>query len=411
MMKAIWCIAWTSVLLVFGDLRAAAPEAKPAARAHSPAPLSPADLGRLIFFDTSLSASGRMACATCHDPGHAHAQTNDLAMQLGGANLDIEGLRSVPSLRYLNLNIPFHYNQEGKPVGGFSRDGRAQTLVEQAEKPFLEPREMANKDGAAVVDKLKLAPYAESFRQLFGKTVLDNADFAFFAARFAIGEFEQLPEFHPYDSKYDLYLAGKAKLSAREMRGLSLFNDALKGNCVACHPSARNADGSPPRFTDDTYDNLGVPRNNHILANTDPKYTDMGLCGPLRTDISAQRDLCGAFRVPTLRNVATRRVFFHNGMYRTLLEAVRFYFRRDTHPQEWYPSGADGKLRKFDDLPAELAQNVNIDEVPYDRKPGQAPRMNEREIGDLVAFLGTLTDGYDAKTKTADPARSLAAKK
>jgi len=112
--------------------------------------------------------------------------------------------------------------------------------------------------------------------------------------------------------------------------------------------------------------------------------------------------------VPTLRNVATRQVFFHNGAFKSLLDALRFYVRRDTNPEQFYPLDADGVVDKFDDLPAELHRNVNTEEVPYERHPGQAPRLDDAEIDDVIAFLGTLTDGYDPATDTADPARSIA---
>ncbi|HEY6985135.1 MAG TPA: cytochrome c peroxidase, partial [Rhodanobacteraceae bacterium] len=85
---------------------------------------TPATLGRKIFFDPSLSASGQMACSSCHDPAHAHAQSNALSVQLGGSNLDEAGTRSVPSLRYLN-DFGFSFDKEGTPNGGFNRDGRS----------------------------------------------------------------------------------------------------------------------------------------------------------------------------------------------------------------------------------------------------------------------------------------------
>ena len=98
--------------------------------------------------------------------------------------------------------------------------------------------------------------------------------------------------------------------------------------------------------------------------------------------------------MPTLRNVATRKVFFHNGRFKTLRDALRFYVRRDTNPEEFYPVDADGVVQKFDDLPADLQGNVNTQEVPYDRLLGEAPRLTEEELDDLEAFLNTLTDGY-----------------
>jgi len=368
----------------------------------------PASLGRKIFFDPTLSASGQMSCASCHDPVHAHAPSNALPVQFGGPDLDVAGSRSVPSLRYLN-NSPFSLDSEGTPNGGFDRDGRAQSLLEQAERPLLAANEMANGDAATFVAKLSAAAYADEFKRVFGDDVFDDVEGAFFRARFAIEAYERSePALHPFDSKYDFFLAGKVKLSNAELRGLALFNRPDKGNCQACHPSARGADGAPPLFTDYTYDNLGLPRNAEIPANEDPAYFDLGLCGPLRTDLEARRDLCGAFKVPTLRNVATRQVFFHNGAFKSLLDALRFYVRRDTNPEQFYPLDANGVVDKFDDLPAELHRNVDTEEVPYERHPGQAPRLDDAEIDDVIAFLGTLTDGYDPVTDTADPARSIA---
>jgi cytochrome c peroxidase len=374
------------------------------ARAEAP---TPASLGRKIFFDPSLSASGQMACSTCHDPAHAHAQTNDLAVQFGGPLLDQAGTRAVPSLRYLN-DFGFSFDKEGTPNGGFNRDGRAMSLSEQAERPFLSANEMANGDAATFAAKLALAEYAEEFRQVFGADAFDDADGAFFRARFAVEAFEQTdPELRRFDSKYDYFLDGKIMLSPAEFRGLALYNRPDKGNCQACHPSARGSDGAPPLFTDYTYDNLGLPRNAEIPANADPAYFDLGLCGPVRTDLAERRDLCGAFKVPTLRNVATRQAFFHNGLFKNLRDAIRFYVRRDTNPDEFYPRDANGVVEKFNDLPPEMHRNVNTGEVPYDRHPGQAPRLNDAEIDDVVAFLGTLTDGYDPATDSADPSHPL----
>jgi len=92
-----------------------------------------------------------------------------------------------------------------------------------------------------------------------------------------------------------------------------------------------------------------------------------------------------------------------------LRDAVKFYVRRDTNPDEFYPRDAVGVVQKFDDLPVALHRNVNTTEVPYDRHPGEAPRLNDFEIDDLVVFLGTLTDGYDPAIDTADPARDMPA--
>src|SRR5579871_3450384 len=309
-------------------------------------------LGAQIFRDTSLSASGRMSCASCHDPAHAHAPANALSVQSGGANLDVPGFRAVPSLRYLNT-MAFFFQNDGTPTGGFDRDGRAPNLTLQAERPFLAPHEMANADVATVAQRLSSASYADRFRAVFGADVFGDAELTFLAARFAIAQYETYaPEFRPYSSKFDRILSGKQMLSPQELRGYALFNRKDKGNCAGCHLSTRQADGSAPVFTDYTFDNLGVPRNAEIPATADAAYFDLGLCGPDRTDLAARADLCGQFKVPTLRNVATRAAFFHNGKFHTLADALRFYVQRDTDPAQFYPRAADGSVQKFDDLPA-----------------------------------------------------------
>jgi cytochrome c peroxidase len=152
-----------------------------------------------------------------------------------------------------------------------------------------------------------------------------------------------------------------------------------------------------------------VPRNPEIPATADAQYFDMGLCGPDRTDLAQSIDLCGQFKVPTLRNVATRQAFFHNGRFHTLTEALHFYVQRDTNPEKWYPLNGAGVAQKFNDVPPLLARNVNTVEVPYNRHRGDAPALSDDEIDDVIAFLNTLTDGYDPVTNTADPARDVPA--
>lgn len=356
-------------------------------------PLSAAaSLGRRLFFDASLSASGRLSCASCHDPRHAHAPANALAVQLGGPALDRPGLRAVPSLRYLERNRPLLLGRDGSASGGYNWDGRAPTLAAQAAGPLLAPNEMANASPAAVVARLRRAPYAAQFRRVFGASILRRPRAAFARLTYALQQYQlESRDFHPYDSKFDHVLAGRARLTPAEARGRRLFEDKRKGNCAACHSSAAGADGRPPLFTDFTYDSAGAPRNGAIAANAADRYFDLGLCGggPGR-----QAGLCGKFRVPTLRNVATRRVFFHNGVFASLREVLEFYARRDTEPQRWYRPGAGGAPQLFDDLPPEMRANVNRSEVPYDRRPGMAPALDAAEIADLLRFLATLNDGF-----------------
>src|SRR6185436_3822103 len=140
---------------------------------------------------------------------------------------------------------------------------------------------------ASVVAKLAAAPYAADFRRVFGDRIFDDVEGAYLAMSLAIQRYEREDvEFNALSSKYDAFLRGQATLTDQELRGLALFNAPDKGNCAACHPSARGSDGAPPLLTDFTYDNLGVPRNPAILANADPDYFDLGMCGPDRTDLA-----------------------------------------------------------------------------------------------------------------------------
>jgi cytochrome c peroxidase len=255
---------------------------------------------------------------------------------------------------------------------------------------------MANGSDAAVASELRAAPYADTVRALFGRAVLDDARAASAAARYALERFELTdPSFHPFTSKFDAYLDGAATLTASELRGKKLFDDPRGGACMICHLDGRGANGAHPIFTDYQFEALGVPRNNPAIpANRNPHFYDLGLCGPLRTDQASVATFCGLFKTPTLRNVATRGVFFHNGRFHTLRDALRFYVERDTDPQKWYPAGPSGSVQTFDDLPARYRTNVDRTDRPLGARRGARPIWNEDDISDVIAFLTTLTDGY-----------------
>jgi len=359
-------------------------------------------LGRALFFDPALSASGKQSCASCHSPDHAYGPPNDLSVQLGGADMTRTGVRAAPSLRYVQ-NVPaytdhFHENdgndaEDQGPTGGHNWDGRANSVHDQARIPLLSAHEMANGEPRVVVEKIRRGPHAGTFRNVLGRDVLDDDETAFNAVLMALEVFQETPsEFYPYTSKYDAVLRGQAKLSPQEASGLHVFNDPNKGNCAACHPGDVR-EGAFPAFSDFGFIALGVPRNRKLAGNADPEFHDMGLCGPDRTDLKDRADYCGLFRTPSLRNVALRHAFFHNGIFHSLDEVLHFYAERDVRPERWYPRGKDGEVQKFDDLPAQYRGNINT-EAPFGGKPGSKPLMTEAEMRDVIAFLKTLTDGY-----------------
>ena len=205
---------------------------------------------------------------------------------------------------------------------------------------------------------------------------------------------------NPFTSKFDAWFRKKVNLSAEEMRGLKLFEG--KGKCAECHPSKGGSRGTPPLFTDFTYDNLGMPKNQQnpfyvMPAKWNPEgkaFVDKGLGGFLKEakyKASAYEPENGKFKVPTLRNVDKRpsskfvKAYGHNGYFKTLKEIVHFYNTRDV---------------------LGICEKVSEPRPGVNCWPGPevSPNINKEELGDLgltedeenaiVAFLKTLNDGY-----------------
>ncbi|HEY1612000.1 MAG TPA: cytochrome c peroxidase, partial [Paraburkholderia sp.] len=281
------------------------------------------------------------------------------------------------------------------PQGGLFWDGRADTLQSQAMGPMLNPVEMANTSVDEVAAKLQQSPHADTLRQLFGQNLFQNPSLAVAEAMFAIARYQfEDPSFHAFTSKYDYWLEGRARLTHAELRGLRLFNDPAKANCAGCHLSQPTKDGQPPLFTDTQYEALAVPRNHALPANRNPKFYDLGICGPFRSNLATQTQYCGMFLTPTLRNSATRHVFFHNGVYHDLKQVLDFYNLRNTSPEKIYPRDASGKVERYDDIPAKYQANVDVTDAPFDRETGEPPAMTDQDIQDIIAFIKTLDDGY-----------------
>jgi len=382
----------------------------PTARAGDDAPLTPLEqLGKRVFEDKSLSRPAGVSCASCHDPGKAFQSNNGspIAALARGVRPGALGTRKTPSLTYASFSPAFSFvdkkdEKTGKlekiPLGGQFRDGRAADLLQQVEGPLLDPNEMNSPSKRAVAEAIRDGAYADLARAVHGKEVFADLDLAFEKLARAVVAYENTDVFHPFASKFDDFLRGKEKLSAQEANGFELFKNPKKGNCLACHVGKK--DSREPKdwlFTDFSYDALGAPRNAAIPANAKADQFDLGLCrreglsklAPQGFDVER---LCGAFKAPSLRNVAVTAPYMHNGVFARLRDAVAFYATRDTNPERWYPRKPDGGVAKYDDLPAQHHGNVNAEEVPYDRKPGQRPRLTERDIDAIVAFLETLTD-------------------
>ncbi len=392
-----------------------------------------AGLGRQIFLDASLSASGRLSCASCHDPSNHYGPPTGGPVVYGGLGMHSPGVRAVPTLTYLDFQQNFHIGPDPAgdsdaalpplpqlaaaaktvsratktaqdtaqsaanivPAGGLFWDGRADTLQQQAMGPLTSIYEMDGGSPQTIAARMRAAPYAGTMKQLFGDSIFSDPPLAVSEALFAVARYQiENQDFHSFTSKYDYWLEGKARLTPAEMRGYILFNDPGKGDCAACHLDQPTPDHRPPLFTDTQYEALGIPRNPAIPANKNPDYYDLGLCGPYRTDLESETQYCGMFLTPTLRNAAGRGVFFHNGYYHDLHDAVEFYNLRDVLPGKIYPTGADGQVEMFNDLPKRYRNNIDHTDPPLNRKPGGRAALTTAEVDDIVAFLRTLTDGY-----------------
>ncbi len=335
-------------------------------------------VGKFIFEDKNLSQPAGQSCGSCHQSSQFYADPGKAVSP--GATPSLLGNRNAPSIAYVKFTPELYWNEEEALwMGGFFLDGRAATLQEQAGGPFLNPLEMGNSSSSQVVEKVKNSSYKILLEKAYGKDIWKNSSNAFSAITDAIVAYENGPEFALFNSKYDLYLQGKTALTPQEKHGLELFEAKDKGNCAACHPSQQGENGQAPLFTDYSYDNLGQPANHKLdFYQMDKKfnpegknYIDYGLAH--NPNIKNAKEEKGKFKVSSLRNIAGTAPFLHNGVFDNLKEVVEFYNKRDVSDQWASP---------------EVSENVNSDEL------GDL-KLTESEVDAIVAFLKTLTDGYE----------------
>lgn len=334
--------------------------------------LSPKEeLGKMIFFDATLSNPPGQSCATCHTPSKGY--TDSLSRHISeGAVRGLFSNRNSMTVCYSAFVPSLYYDEEEETyVGGLFWDGRAENLQDQAGQPFINPVEMGNADHHMVAKKIRQAPYYQKLLQIYGPT--EDCDTLYAYVTDALAAYQSSVEINPFSSKYDAYLAGKYKLTKKEKKGLKLFEE--KGLCAECHILDPDPKAQKVLFTDHTYDNLGIPRNpeNPYLKlptcynPLGESYIDLGL-GAIVQDSNEY----GKFRVPTLRNIALTAPYGHNGYFKTLEEIVHFYNVRDVSDE--FP-------------PAEYPATVNKEEL------GNLG-LSTKEEACIVAFLRTLTDGY-----------------
>lgn len=350
-----------------------------------PAFSSKEKLGEALFFDVNLSKNRTQACATCHAPDYAFTDPREtiagLAVSLGDDGKSI-GDRNTPSAAYAALAPDFHFNAEGKPVGGLFWDGRAVTLAAQAEEPPLNPIEMGMPGKRAVVARLKEnKDYIAAFEALFGTDVFSDDAKAYAAMAGSIAAFERTDTFAPFDSKYDRSLRGEVQLSEKEELGRVLFFSNQFTNCSRCHKLKDFGGAERETFTNYQYHNIGTPANLAVRAlnGTKSGHVDRGL---MENPQAARGGNAGKIRVPSLRNVAVTAPYMHNGVFKDLPTVVKFYNKYNSKnpkhqidPQTQRPWAAP-----------EVAETISKEEL----EAGSA--LDSRRIDALVAFLKTLTD-------------------
>lgn len=236
-------------------------------------------LGRRLFFDPRLSRDGRVSCASCHQPSHAFADTvprsRGAAGRLGG--------RNAPAIVNRAYGLSFFW------------DGRATTLELQLLQPIQDSREMDLPLDTLIV-RLKADP---SVRWAFIAAFPDGVN----ATNVARALAAYVRTVRSGDSRYDRYGDGDAAaLSGAERRGSQLFFG--KANCSTCHLGAN--------LTDEQFHNTGISE---------------GTPDPGRSAVTGRDADRGAFKTPTLRDVASSAPYMHDGSLRTLESVVEFYDR------------------------------------------------------------------------------------
>ena len=313
------------------------------------------ELGRKLFFDARLSADGKVSCSSCHDPKLAFGDGKAVAEGIGGKL----GTRNSPSL----FNAMFYPNQFW--------DGRAEGLEDQAIQPLTNPIEMGNASYDQVVARLKTLPeYRSEFQVVFGGEVT--------IARVgqAIAAYERT--LVSGDSPFDRFNAGdQSALSDAAKRGLTVFRG--RGRCSRCHTFS----DALPFFTDFQYHNTGVAMN-------DSRFDKLSRIAFDAVDTERSREVIdrlaqqpggeelgrvrfsyvvfdiGAFRTPTLRNIALTAPYFHDGSARTLADVVKFYNE----------GGKQNVAREWDLAPLALTDTEQRDLVAFlESLTGKLPEM------------------------------------
>jgi len=270
-----------------------------------------AELGWLLFFDKRLSCDNSVACASCHDPRHAFGDGATVSTGVRGQ----KGGRSAPTV----INRAFSVEQFW--------DGRAPTLEEQAKGPIANPIEMDHTHEACIKSLRAVPGYRQRFKEVFG-----TEDFTIEHVAKAIATFERMVL--SGNSAYDRFKAGdKSALTPGQQQGMEIFF-SNKARCDSCHEGINLTNGK--------FANIGIG-----MAKPNP---DLG-----RFAITKREEDRGAFKTPTLRDIARTGPYMHDGSLKTLEEVVEHYSKGGT-PNKWLHQD----VRKLDLTPTEKKNLVDF---------------------------------------------------
>jgi cytochrome c peroxidase len=312
-------------------------------------------LGKRLYHDTRLSGDGTLSCASCHD----------LYAKAGG-----DGRRTATGIagQIGDRNVPTVWNAAFQSV--LFWDGRAHSLEEQAAGPIMNPVEMGMPSAAEAERRIAADPaYREEFARVFGAQRPITLDLIVKA----LAAFERT--LITPDAPYDRFVRGDAgSLTPAQIRGMALFESL---GCVTCHQG--------PAFSDASL--LGGNMAFRVFpANATPFETRYGLMQD--GGATGSENVRGIWRVPSLRNVALTGPYFHNGSVDKLSEAVRIM----ASAQLGATLGKDkGAVRAVVWSPAERSF-----------KREEKRTVSDRDVEDIVAFLGALTSESLAARRPAN---------
>lgn len=257
--------------------------------AHNPPTRDTITLGRRLYYDPLLSVDSTISCASCHAPQFAFGDSHQFSLGVGGKT----GNRHAPTV----INSAYNSFQFW--------DGRAPSLEEQAKGPIANPVEMAHSLDGVVARLQADANYRDLFKKAWGT---DQITIDMVAKSIASFERTVIAGNSPFDRFY--FGHDKKALSPAAQRGFKLFTDPKKANCAVCHTIGK----TDALFTDNKFHNLGIG------ADTRGNLNDVG-----RYAVTKQNADMGCFKTPTLRNLANRAPFMHDGTFPTVKDALAHY--------------------------------------------------------------------------------------